>query len=364
MIRYFGSARVATRVSRHSFYPEPGVDSVLIDNAAGAGEVCAVTKIDDIQFGDVLHSSHDEDGLVIRVPPLPAPMYGVALELKQRGQEQKLSDALHKLAAEDPSLRIEFSAQTNETVLRGMGELHLRLVLERVRDEFGLDVATRPPKIAYRETLTRTAEGQGRHKKQSGGHGQYGICNVRIEPLSRGEGFVFEDKIFGGSIPNQFIPSVEKGVRAAMEDGVGTGYPMIDLKVELYDGKYHTVDSSGMAFQLAGSAAIKDAIDKVGVTVLEPIWSLQVMVPEAFTGDIMGDLQKRRGIPEGIDTIGAGRQIVNAKVPFAEITHYATDLRSMTGGQGTFSWNFSHYQDVPHDLAQKILEAAKEEAHA
>jgi elongation factor G len=175
---------------------------------------------------------------------------------------------------------------------------------------------------------------------------------------------VFEDKIFGGAIPNQFIPSVEKGVRAAMEKGGGTGFQMIDIKVELYDGKYHTVDSSDMAFQLAGSAAIKDAIDKAGVSVLEPIWSLEVMVPEAFTGDVMGDLQKRRGIPEGIDTVGGGRQLVKAKVPFAEVTHYATDLRSMTGGQGTFSWSFTHYQEVPGDLAQKILDRAKEEAEA
>jgi elongation factor G len=233
-----------------------------------------------------------------------------------------------------------------------------------LKSKFSVEVEEVPFKVPYRTTIRGAADALGRHVKQSGGHGQYGICNVKVEPLPRGEGFVFDDKIFGGSIPNQFIGSVEKGVRAAMEKGGGTGYRMIDVKVELYDGKYHTVDSSDMAFQLAGSAAIKDAIDKAGVTVLEPIWTLQVMVPEGFTGDIMGDLQKRRGIPEGIDTIGAGRQIVNAKVPFAEITHYATDLRSMTGGQGTFSWSFSHYQEVPHDLATKILEAAKEEAHA
>jgi elongation factor G len=195
--------------------------------------------------------------------------------------------------------------------------------------------------------------------KQSGGHGQYGVCNVRIEPLPRGEGFVFENKIFGGSIPGQFVGSVEKGVRAAMETGAGSGFPMIDLKVELYDGKYHTVDSSDMAFQLAGAQAMKDAIDKAGLTLLEPVWTLEVMVPEEFTGDIMGDLQKRRGIPEGIDTLGGNRQIVKAKVPFAEVTHYATDLRSVTGGKGTFSWEFSHYQEVPHDVAQKILDASK-----
>ena len=182
--------------------------------------------------------------------------------------------------------------------------------------------------------------------------------------MERGEGFQFVNSIFGGSIPSQWIPSVEKGVRAAMENGVGTGFPMIDIKVELYDGKFHSVDSSDMAFQMAGSLGLRDAADKAGVTLLEPIWTLEVMVPEEFTGDIMGDLQKRRGIPEGIDTVGGGRQIVKAKVPFGEVTHYATDLRSMTGGKGTFSWSFSHYQEVPHDLTQKILDAAKKEKEA
>ena len=219
-----------------------------------------------------------------------------------------------------------------------------------------------PFKIPYRTTLKSKAEALGRHVKQSGGHGQYGICNIRVEPLGRGEGLIFEDKIFGGSIPRQWIPSVEKGVVAAMEGGVGTGYKMIDVKVELYDGKFHSVDSSDFAFQMAGTLAMKDAAEKAGVSVLEPIWTIEVMVPEELTGDIMGDLQRRRGIPEGIETIGGGRQLVKAHVPFAEVTHYATDLRSITGGRGTFSWRFSHYQEVPHDLAQKILDQAKEES--
>jgi elongation factor G len=266
---------------------------------------------------------------------------------------------LQKIIEEDPALKLERNDETHQTILWGMGDAHLDVVLEKLKRKFSVEVGEIDFKVPYKTTLRGSADALGRHVKQSGGHGQYGICNIRVEPLARGEGFVFEDKIFGGSIPNQFIPSVEKGVRAAMENGVGTGFQMIDIKVELYDGKYHTVDSSDMAFQLAGSVALKDAAEKAGVTLLEPIWSLQVMVPESFTGDIMGDLQKRRGIPEGIDTIGGGRQIVNAKVPFAEVKHYATDLRSMTGGQGTFSWSFSHYQEVPHDLAQKVLEAAK-----
>ena len=274
---------------------------------------------------------------------------------------------LQKLIEEDPSLRLERNDETHQTILWGMGDAHLDVVLHRLHSKFGVEVEEVPFRVPYRTTLQKKVDALGRHVKQSGGHGQYGICSVRVEPLPRGEGFQFDDKIFGGSIPNQFIPSVEKGVRAAMEQGVGTGFRMIDIKVELYDGKYHTVDSSDMAFQLAGSLAMRDAAEKAGITVLEPIWTLEVMVPEEFTGDIMGDLQKRRGIPEGIDTVPGGRQVVKAKVPFAEVTHYATDLRSLTGGKGTFSWSFSHYQEVPHDLATKVLAAAqkeKEEARA
>jgi elongation factor G len=274
---------------------------------------------------------------------------------------------LQKLIEEDPALKLERSDETHQTILWGMGDAHLDVVLERLKRKFSVEVDEVPFKVPYRSTFRSKGEGLGRHVKQSGGHGQYGIANIRVEPLERGAGFEFKDSIFGGSIPNQWIPSVEKGVRAAMENGIGTGFPMIDIRVELYDGKFHSVDSSDMAFQMAGSMGLRDAADKVGVTLLEPIWSLDVMVPEEFTGDIMGDLQKRRGIPEGIDTVGGGRQIVKAKVPFGEVTHYATDLRSMTGGKGTFSWSFSHYQEVPHDLTQKILDAAKaqkEEAKA
>lgn len=247
-------------------------------------------------------------------------------------------------------------------ILWGMGDAHLDVALRRLKDKFHIEVEEVPFRVPYRTTIRSKADGLGRHVKQSGGHGQYGICNLRVEPLPRGTGFDFVDKIFGGAIPNQFIPSVEKGVRAAMDDGAGTGYQMIDVKVELYDGKYHSVDSSDFAFQMAGSLGMKDAVEKAGLALLEPIWNIEVLVPEEFTGDIMGDLQKRRGIPEGVDSIGGRRQVIRAKVAFAEITHYANDLRSITGGQGTFSWSFSHYQDVPHDLAQKILDRTKEEA--
>jgi elongation factor G len=328
-------------------------------NEIVAGDIGAAAKLAHTATGDTLADKTDP----VVFPGIEAvePLLPKAIEPKTKGDEDKLMIGLNRLMEEDPAVRLERSDETHQTILWGMGDAHLDVVLERLKRKFGVDVEEVAFKVPYRSTLKGKADVIGRHVKQSGGHGQYGVANVRVEPLPRGEGFVFVDKIFGGSVPNQFIPSVEKGIRAAMEHGAGSGFPMIDLKAELYEGKYHSVDSSDMAFQLAGSHAMKEAIDKAGLTLLEPIWHLDVMVPEAFTGEIMGDLQKRRGIPEGIDTVGGGRQIVSALVPFAEVTQYATDLRSMTGGQGTFSWRFSHYQDVPHDLAQKIIDANKVE---
>jgi elongation factor G len=324
-----------------------------------AGDFGAIAKLAHTNTGDTLA---DKSAPIV-YPPIepPEPLLPKAVAPKTKGDEDKLMIGLQKMIEEDPALKLERNDETHQTILWGMGDAHLDVILHRLKNKFSVEVEEVPFKVPYRTTIRAKTEALGRHVKQSGGHGQYGICNITIEPLARGEGFVFDDKIYGGSIPNQFIPSVEKGLRAAMERGGGTGFPMIDVKVELHEGKYHSVDSSDMAFQLAGQLALKDAVEKVGVSVLEPIWTLDVMVPEEFTGDIMGDLQKRRGIPEGIDTLGGGRQIVRAKVPFGEVTHYATDLRSMTGGKGTFSWGFSHYQEIPHDLAQKILEAHKKE---
>jgi elongation factor G len=331
-------------------------------NEAVAGDIAAVGKLAHTVTGDTLA---DKSAPVV-LPGIepPEPLLPKAIAPQTKGDEDKLMIGLQRLIEEDPSLRLERNDETRQTILWGMGDAHLDVVMQRLKSKFSVQVTEVPFKVPYRTSVRGKAEGLGRHVKQSGGHGQYGICNIRMEPLPRGEGFVFEDKIFGGSIPNQFIPSVEKGVRTAMSQGVGTNFPMIDVKVELYDGKYHSVDSNDFAFQMAGSLAARDASEKAGIAVLEPIWSLEVLVPEEFTGDIMGDLQKRRGIPEGIDSAGGGRQIVRAKVPFAEVTHYATDLRSLTGGKGTFSWAFSHYQEVPHDLANKIVEAAKEETTA
>ncbi len=327
-----------------------------------AGDFGAVAKLSHTVTGDTL--ADKSAPITIRAVAPPEPLLPKAIEPKTKGDEDKLMTGLQRLIEEDPALGLERNDETHQTILWGMGDAHLGGIVERLKRKFSVEIEEVPFKVPYRSTLRTKAEALGRHVKQSGGHGQYGICNVRVEPLPRGEGFAFVDKIYGGSIPNQWIPSVEKGVRAAMEQGVGTGFKMIDLKVELYDGKYHSVDSSDMAFQLAGSQAMRDAVAKAGVTLLEPVWKVDVLVPESFTGDIMGDLQKRRGIPEGIDTLSGGRQIVHAKAPFAEVIHYATDLRSMTGGQGTFSWSFSHYQEVPHDLAQKILDRTKEQATA
>jgi len=327
-----------------------------------AGDIGVIAKLGHTTTGDTL--TDKGSSLVLPGIEPPEPLLPKAIQPKTKGDEDKLMIGLQKVMDEDPALRLQRDDETHQTILWGMGDAHLDVILHRLKSKYGVEVEEVPFKVPYRSTIRAPANAQGRHVKQSGGHGQYGVCSIRVEPLARGEGFVFEDKIFGGSIPNQFIPSVEKGVRAAMEQGLGTGFPMIDVKVALLEGKYHTVDSSDFAFQMAGSLAIREAAEKGGVTLLEPIWTLEVMVPESFTGDIMGDLQKRRGIPEGIETVGSSRQIVKAKVPFGEATHYATDLRSMTGGQGTFSWASSHYQEVPHDAAQKILAASRSEAHA
>ncbi len=324
-----------------------------------AGDIAALAKLTHTVTGDTISDKNNE--IVYSGIEPPEALLPKAIAPKTKGDEDKLMIGLHKLIEEDPALQLERNDETHQMILWGMGDAHLDVTLERLKRKFSVEVEEVPFKVPYRSTFKGSADAQGRHVKQSGGHGQYGICNIKVEPLPRGEGFQFVDSIFGGSIPNQWIPSVEKGVRQAMEDGVGTGFPMIDVKVELYEGKYHSVDSSDMAFQLAGKDAMKEAADKAGLTLLEPVWGLEVLVPEQYTGEIMGDLQKRRGIPEGIDTVGVGRQIVKAKVPFAEVTHYATDLRSLTGGQGTFSWSFSHYQEVPHDLAQRVIEAARAE---
>jgi elongation factor G len=321
-----------------------------------AGDLCAVSKIEDIRIDDVLHSSHDEDEVHMRSVSIPPPMHGVALELPERGLEKKLSDALHKLTAEDPSLIVEFSSQAKETVLRGMGELHLRLVLQRMKNEFGVEISTHTPKIAYRETVTRKAEGHHRHKKQTGGAGQFGEVYLRIEPLPRGSGFEFENKVVGGSIPGQFIPAVQKGVKQVLNGGAVAGYPLQDVRVIVYDGKHHPVDSKEVAFVAAGKRAFVDAISKAKPIVLEPVAKIEITTPNESVGDITGHLSGIRGRIAGSDVITGNRVRISAQVPLAELGDYQTTLKSLTGGAGLFTLEFDHYETAPAPV-QKLLES-------
>lgn len=324
--------------------------------SAVPGDICAIAKVDELNFDVVLHSSHDEDEFHLRAVKLPEPMHGVALELTRRGDEKKLSDALHKLQAEDPSLRVEFHAQANETVLRGMGELHLRLVLERMRDEFGLELDTHPPKVAYRETITRKAEGHHRHKKQTGGAGQFGEVYLRVEPLPRDSGFEFRNAVVGGAIPSQFIGAVEKGVRQVLAEGAVAGYPLQDVRVTVYDGKHHSVDSKEVAFVAAARKAFLDAVHKASPQILEPIAHIEVTVSGESVGDVTGHLAGIRGRIDGSSSLAGNRFRVSAQVPISELDDYQTTLKSMTGGEGSFTMSFDHYDVVPGDI-QRRLEA-------
>ncbi|HEX7247193.1 MAG TPA: elongation factor G [Actinomycetota bacterium] len=328
-----------------------------------AGDIGAVAKLQQAHTGDTLSAK----GEPVQVPVigLPEPLLAYAIAPKTKGDENKLATGLSRLREEDPTLRVSRNEETHETVMHGMGEAHLEVMVERLKRKFGVEVTTSPAKIAYRETIRGSAKGLGRHVKQTGGHGQYAVCNIEIEPLAHGEGFVYEDKIFGGAIPHQFIPSIEKGIVKTMSEGVISGNPMVDLKVTLVDGKFHPVDSSDMAFQIAGSMALKDAVDQAGVALLEPIVDLEVIVPEAYTGDIMGDLNSKRGKIAGMEQLGGGKQRISAQVPQAEVARYVIDLRSMTGGRGAYTATFSHYEEMPQHLAQKVIDefqSAREDA--
>lgn len=326
-----------------------------------AGDIAAVAKLAHTSSGDTLTDKPNP----IVYPSFDSPERALAKAIspKTKGDEDKLMTGLTRLQEEDPALQLERNAETHQTVLWGTGETHLEVSLDRLSRKFGIEVQEVALRIPYRETITGKAQGLGRHVKQTGGHGQYAIAHVEAEPLPRGEGFDFVDKIVGGVIPNQFIPSVKKGVEKAMTDGVLAGYPVVDVRVRLFDGKYHPVDSSDIAFQLAGVVAFKEAVTKAGLVLLEPIMDLEVMVPDAYLGDIMGDLNGKRGRIQGTESIG-GRQLVKAKVPMGEVTRYAIDLRSMTAGQGTFRMTFSHYEGVPAHLTERIVAEAKEAKEA
>jgi elongation factor G len=323
------------------------------------GDICAVAKVEEVHFDAVLHDSHEEDHIHLRSLHFPEPMYGLAIEATSRGDEQKISDALHKLQAEDPSLRVEHNASMNETVLRGLGELHLRVVLEKLKDRYNVEVATRPPRIAYRETITTKAGGHHRHKKQSGGAGQFGEVFLRVEPLPRGGGFEFVDEIVGGVIPRQFIPAVEKGIRQALEEGVIAGYPLQDIRVSVYDGKHHPVDSKEVAFVSAGKKAFIDAVLKAKPVVLEPLVEISVTAGNEAMGDITADLAAKRGRITNTVVKTGGVTTVSGLVPLSELDNYQTQLKSMTGGSGSFSISFNRYDPVPARIQKDLIDHHK-----
>ncbi len=321
------------------------------------GDICAIAKIEDIQFDHVLHDSPEDAQVHARPLELPTSVFGLAVLPKKRGDEQKVSDVLHKIIAEDPCFRIEHNAQANETVMRGLGEMHLRTVLEKMSSQYKLELDTRPPSIPYRETIAAKAEGHSRHKKQTGGAGQFGEVFLKVEPLPRGSGFEFVDSVKGGAIPNQFIPSVEKGVRSVLDTGYIAGFPLQDVRVIVYDGKSHPVDSKDVAFMSAGRKAFLDALAKARPIVLEPIVNVDIIAPETKMGDIAGELSGHRGQIKGSDTPRPGTVQISAQAPLSELEHFPARLKSLTAGHGSYSLEFSHYEPAPPQLQQKLVAA-------
>jgi elongation factor G len=330
-----------------------GKESHPADSAA-AGDIVAVPKLSDVATGDTLAPK----GSPLTFPVLdPEPVsLSIAIKPKSKGDEDKLMTSLHRLQEEDPALLVERVDETHQTLLRGTGETHLSVAAERLSRKFGVEVDTEEVLVPYRETITGTSEAEGKYKKQSGGHGQFGVASIRIEPRGRGEGFEFVDKVVGGAIPRQYIPAVEKGVVEAMHQGGQFGYPVVDVRVTCLDGKHHPVDSSEMSFKMAGSLAFKEAMAKAGPVLLEPISLVEVIVPASMQGSVLGDLNSRRGRVQGTDTVGNAQKIV-ALVPTAEIARYAVDLRSLTGGRGRFRAEHDHYDVMPSNLVDRMVKA-------
>ncbi len=323
-----------------------------------AGDLGAVAKLKDTLTNDTLGDKSDP----ITFPAIrfPEPVLSYAIEPKSRGDEDKISTSMHRLEEEDPSIRYSRDPQTKELLLSGQGQLHIEVTVAKLKRRFGVDVNLKPPRIPYRETIKASTEAHGRHKKQTGGHGQFGDCKIRVEPLARGADFEFVDDIFGGAIPRQFIPAVEKGIQDARSRGYLAGYPMVDFRVTVFDGSYHDVDSNELSFKLAGSLAFKDAMTRAKPTILEPIMNVEVYAPSDFAGDLMGDLNGRRGRIGGMDTRGA-MTIIKAQVPMAEMLTYEQHLTSATGGRGSYHMEYSHYDEVPSHLQSKIIAASKAE---
>ncbi|MFC0591797.1 elongation factor G [Ottowia pentelensis] len=335
-------------------YLQQGKEHVELPSA-GPGAICAIGKVDELQFDAVLHDAAEDEAIRLKPMAYPVPVHGIALTPKRRGDEQRLWEVVGKLVAEDPCLRLERAAGTHETIVRGLGELHLRVLLERLREVHKFEVDTHPPRIAYRETITQNAAAQYRHKKQSGGAGQFGEVHLRVEPLARGAGFEFVDQVKGGTIPGQFMPAVEKGVREALAEGVIAGYPVQDVRVIVHEGKHHPVDSKEVAFVTAGKKAFQAAMREARPVVLEPIARLQITAPEGATGAITGDLSARRGIVSGTDSGRDGELTISGQVPLAELADYQSRLNAMTAGQGRYSLALSHYAAVPPAVQQQLV---------
>jgi elongation factor G len=318
-----------------------------------AGDIGAVLGFKETFTGDTL--SDPSRQVVLEAIKFPEPVISVAIEPKTKADQDKMAEALKKLAEEDPTFQVRVDESTGQTLIWGMGELHLEVLVDRMLREFRVTAKVGRPQVAYRETITRPARAQGRFVRQTGGRGQYGDAVLEVEPLPKGTGFQFEDKIVGGVIPRDFIRAVEQGVRGALEGGVLAGYPLVDLKATLVDGSYHEVDSSDMAFRIAGSMALKEAVQRAQPVLMEPVMKVEVVGPEEFTGEIVGDLASRRGSIDGMDPRSGGMQAIRAHIPLAELFGYATDLRSMTQGRGTFTMEFDYYDQVPEDLSKQIL---------
>ena len=363
---YVGDGRKPFKVAH--LYRLQGKSHVEVPRAL-PGDICAIAKIDELHFDAVLHDAAEDDHIHLRPLPFPAPVHGLAIAPKRRGDEQRLWEILAKLVGEDPCLKVEHVASTNQTVVYGLGELHLRLLLERLREVHRFEVLTEPPRIAYRETVTSVAEGHYRHKKQSGGAGQFGEVYLRVEPLPRsngvGAGFEFVDAVRGGTIPGSFIPAIEKGVREVLLSGAISGHPVVDVRVTVFDGKHHSVDSKEIAFVTAGRKAFLAAMREASAIVLEPIVAVEISAPEAAVGDITGDLAARRGQVAGTDNVrggggagtgtGTGSMLIRGLAPLAELAEYQSRLNAMTSGQGRYTLTMSHYEAVPPSVQQQLV---------
>ncbi|HKI75233.1 MAG TPA: elongation factor G, partial [Pseudomonadales bacterium] len=356
---YIGDARKPLKVSH--LLKLNGGEQTEVDSAV-PGDICAIPRAEEIFFDAVLHDSHEEDHFHLKSIDLPPPMYGRAISARSDKEAQKANEALEVLCASDPSLKLEHIAAMNETILRGIGELHLRVALGEITAKYGIEVDTALPSIAYRETINASAEGHHRHKKQTGGAGQFGEVFLKVEPLPRGGGFEFVDQVVGGAIPSQFIPAVEKGIREVLSEGAISGHPLQDVRAIVYDGKHHSVDSKEIAFITAGKKAFIEAIANAKPVIMEPIVNVRITVPEACMGDVAGDLSSMRGSVKGTNMLDGGRIEIEGQAPLKDVQDYHTRLKSLSGGEGDFTMSFNHYAPVlPQEQEQMVKSFRREE---